>query len=162
MDLERIDQLPGSPAAVLAVLTDRDYLDAYVVGLGATLQAAEVVRDGQVVRTSVTAAIATTGIPGVFKKLVGDSIIVTDQRTYAADGTGCDVHVTAAVSGRKVVVDGTMAFIATGGGTALETRVRITAKVPLVGGQVEQAVRGLLTGRVLASQAEVLTARLIA
>lgn len=160
MDLQHSDDLPGTPVAVTRTLTDHDYLLEYVDGLGAELVSADVEQSAAGVRTRVVAAMGTDGIPAVFAPLVGKSITVVDDRTYRADGSGCDLHVEASVRRGRVEVTGTMRCAAVGSGTRLRTVATIRAKVPFVGRQVEGGVHGLLVDRVLRTQAAVLTRRL--
>ena len=80
---------PGSASAVLAVLTDQDFLDEYAREIGALRwSAASTVVAGAPV-TQLDFTVPTGGVPAVFRRFVGASIDVSDHRTWMPpDGQG--------------------------------------------------------------------------
>jgi hypothetical protein len=153
---------PADPAQVLAVLTDRDFLAARAVELGARLDGVEVSGWDGHRRTDVRLRVPTLGIPPVFARFVGAEVAVRDVRSWRHDGDGgfaADTEVRARIFGRDAVVTGTATLTPGAEGTVATTAARVTVDAPVVGRQAESAVAQLVAV-VLRREAELLRRRL--
>jgi hypothetical protein len=153
---------PAAPAAVLAVLTDRDFLTAWAAELGARLEGVETTGSDGERRTDVRLRVPTIGIPPVFARFVGTEVAVRDVRRWRRDGDGgfaADTEVRARIFGRDAVVTGTATLRPAAEGTVATTAARVTVDAPVVGRQAESAV-GQLVAVVLRREAELLRRRL--
>jgi hypothetical protein len=134
----------ATPDAVLALLTDEQFLRDRAAAQGAQVQDVTVAGSSTTVRLSAP----TAGIPSVFARFVGSSVSVVEHTTWtAAEGGGHRgvLDVRAEVFGRTVRVTGERRLEP----TAESTRSTVTgdAKVdaPLIGRQAEGAVRELVS-----------------
>jgi len=140
--IEASSTYPAPPDAVLALLTDEQFLRDRAAALGAQVQ--EVVVDGTT--TSVRLAAPTAGIPPVFARFVGSSVSVVERTRWVPDGEGhrTDLDVQAEVFGRTVQVPGERRLSPADGGTRATVTGDATVDAPLIGRQAEGAVRELV------------------
>jgi uncharacterized protein DUF2505 len=152
---------PAPPDAVLAVLTDEQFLRDRAAALGARVEEVVVARDGAGPRTSVRLSTATAGIPPLFARFVGASVSVLERSAWALDGTGhrADIEVSAEVFGRAVRVSGERRLTAAAEGARSTVTGDARVDAPIVGRQAEAAVRELVAV-VLRREDEVLRRRL--
>ena len=148
---------PATPDAVLALLTDEQFLRERAAALGAQLQELSVAG----MATTIRFAAPTAGIPPVFARFVGSSVSVVERTTWAPDGGGhrAVLDVGAEVFGRTVRVDGERRLQPADGGTRSTVTGDATVNAPLIGRQAEGAVRELV-GVVLKREDEALRRRL--
>ena len=158
MAIDSCTTYPAAPDAVLALLTDAQFLRERGAALGGEVQDVTVTGSTTVSRL----AAPTAGIPSLFARFVGSSVSVVEQTTWtsAADGGHrADLDVRAEVFGRTVRVTGERRLTATADGT--RSTVTGTARVdaPLIGRQAQSAVTELVAV-VLRREDELLRRRL--
>lgn len=149
---------PAAPDAVLALLTDEQFLRARGAALGGQVQ--EVTVTGTTTATRLSAP--TAGIPSVFARFVGSAVTVTERTTWTPDGAGGSrgaLDARAQVFGRDVLVTGERRLVPEGTGTRSTVTADVTVDAPLVGAQAASAVRELLQV-VLRREDELVRARL--
>jgi hypothetical protein len=150
---------PAAPDAVLAQLTDEQFLRDRATALGAGLQELTVAGSSTVVRLSVP----TAGIPPLFARFVGSSVSILEHTTWTPDGDGghrAALDVRAEVLGRTAQVDGERRLQAAGEGTRSTVSGDAKVNAPLIGRKAEAAVRELV-GVVLKREDELLRRRLV-
>ena len=148
----------AAPDAVLALLTDEQFLRDRAAAFGAQVQ--EVTVDGGTRSTRLSAP--TAGIPPVFARFVGSSVSVVEHTSWTPDGAGghrADLDVRAEVFGRTVQVTGERRLVPDGAGTRSTVTGEATVDAPLIGRQAEGAVRELV-GVVLEREDELIRRRL--
>ena len=156
--IDLADDYPAPPDAVLAVLTDEQFLRERAGALSARVE--EVTVDGT--ETSVRLAAPTAGIPPVFARFVGSSVSVVERTSWRPDGEGghrAALDVRAEVFGRTVQVTGERRLTPVAAGTRSSVTGEATVDAPLVGRQAESAVRELVAV-VLRREDELLRRRL--
>jgi hypothetical protein len=144
--IDHIATFPAGPDDVLAVLTDEAFLRDYADALGARLQGVETAEDEGGPCTTVRLMAPTVGIPAVFTRFVGREVAVVDRRTWDTDGDAGyhgAVHVSAEVFGRSAVIRGERRLARVDGGTRSTVTGEAEVDAPIVGRQVEAAVREL-------------------
>jgi len=132
--------LPADPAAAYALLTDPDYAQAVGEATGGQEVVVTVApsEDGGAVVTSKR--VLPAELPSYAKAVVGDSLKLTETRTFgpaAADGSRTG---TAQVSfdGAPVSITGPLALVAADGGSELVLDAKVAASIPFVGGKIEK------------------------
>ncbi|MCZ2807570.1 DUF2505 domain-containing protein [Modestobacter sp. VKM Ac-2983] len=158
MPIDSTSTHPATPDAVLALLTDEQFLRDRAAALGAQ------VHELTVTGTSTTTRLAapTEGIPPVFARFVGSSVSVVERSDWTPDGAGghrTDLDVRAEVFGRTVQVTGERRLVPEGAGTRSTVTGDATVDAPLIGRQAEGAVRELVAV-VLRKEDELLRRRL--
>ena len=149
---------PATPDAVLALLTDEQFLRERGAALGGQVQNVTVA--GTVTATTLSAP--TAGVPSVFARFVGNAVTVTERTTWAPDGAGGSrgtLDARAQVFGREVLVAGERRLVPDGAGTRSTVTANVTVDAPLVGAQAAAAVRELVQV-VLRREDELLRGRL--
>jgi hypothetical protein len=144
--IDHIATFPAAPDDVLAVLSDEAFLRDYVDALGARLEGVEIGEADGGPRTTMRLLVPTVGIPPVFTRFVGREVAVVDRRTWDSDGdTGHHgvVHVSAEIFGRTGVIRGERRLTPVDGGTRSTVTGEAQVDAPIVGRQVEAAVREL-------------------
>jgi hypothetical protein len=159
---DHTDTYPADPRAVLAVLTDEDFLREAAEAVGGRVRDVAVERVDGVVTTTVQLVAPTLGIPAVFARFVGSEVPVTDRRTWRLDG-GPPLHgaldVSARIMGRTAGLRGDRTLAADPAGTRSSVTGEARVDAPVVGRQAESAVRELAFV-VLRREGEVLRRRL--
>ena len=158
MPLDSSVSYPAAPDAVLAVLTDEQFLRDRAAALNAQVEEVTVTGHTSTVRLSAP----TAGIPPVFARFVGSAVAVTERAAWAPDGEGghrSALDVRSEVFGREVRVTGERRLRPEAGGTRSTVTGDVRVDAPLVGRQAENAVRELMTV-VLRKEEELLRARL--
>ena len=158
MAIDLAEDYPATPDAVLAVLTDEQFLRDRARALGARLEGVTV----EGTETSVRLAAPTAGIPPVFARFVGSSVSVVERTSWRPDGDGghrAVLDVRAEVFGRTVQVTGERRLTPVAGATRSTVTGDAMVDAPLIGRQAESAVRELVAV-VLRREDELLRRRL--
>ena len=158
MPIDSTVSYPASPDAVVAVLSDEQFLRDRAAALNAQVQEVTVAGPTSMVRLSAP----TAGIPPVFARFVGSSVAVVERSTWTPDGEGghrSPLDVESEVFGREVRVTGERRLRPEAGGTCATLTGNVRVDAPLVGRQAENAVRELMTV-VLRKEEELLRSRL--
>ena len=143
---EHDQQFAGTPAAVMTMLRDPDYIQMKCDRTGSLTTSVDVeaTADGGVELTCTR--VMPANVPAAAKKLVGETITVTETQTWtpqAADGS--------ASAGGTVEFDAPLSFNATvtlagfGGGTLVRTTGIFKSGVPFIGGSIESSAADLTT-----------------
>ena len=152
---------PADPVAAYALVTDESYVTAVAAATGGQQIEVSVVPspDGGAVGTSTR--VLPAALPSYARALVGDTLALTEVRTYGPAGPDGSRSGTVAVTfdGAPVRIDGTLALAPSEGGSACAMHASVKASVPFLGGKIEsfaaEQVRAFL-----AKEAEVALARL--
>ena len=143
VDIDSTVSWPAAPDAVLALLTDEQFLRERGAALGA--QVPEVTVAGSTTTARLTAP--TQGVPPVLARFVGASVAVVERTTWTPDGAGghrAVLDARAEVFGRAVVVTGERRLVPDAAGTRSTVTADVTVDAPLVGAQAAGAVRQLV------------------
>jgi len=146
------------PDAVLALLTDEQFLRDRAAALNAQVLEMTVAGPDSTVRMSAQ----TAGIPPAFARFVGPAVAVVVRSAWVPDGAGghrTDLDVRSEVFGREVLVTGERRLRPAAGGTGSTVTGDVRVDAPLVGRQAESAVRELMAV-VLRKEDELLRERL--
>lgn len=136
---------PVAPERLLAVLTDPAYLAARQTRFGG-------VGDPTVESTGDDIAVTTIRqlpmdkIPGAIKGFVGDGRITQVDTWSTSPGDGDALHGTwrGEVATAPADIGGTYLIAPQDDGSRYDIEVRVKVRVPLIGGKIEQQVRGYL------------------
>lgn len=132
--------LPAGADAAFALVTDPGYVERVALATGGQDVAVEVTQreDGGAVVVSTRSLPAD--LPSYARALVGDSVRLTETRTFgpaAADGSR-DGTVSVDFGSAPVQVTGTLRLATEGTGSAVAIEMDIASSVPFVGGKVER------------------------
>jgi hypothetical protein len=83
---------------------------------------------------------ATDRVPSYAKKMVGDSIAVSQREQWTGDEAAVEIL----IPGKPGRAHGRVSLIDAGGTTTQSVVLEVTAKVPLVGGKLESMIKDLL------------------
>lgn len=137
--LDVVQTFPADAFRTFDVLTNREYIEAKCVATGSLRTAIEISGDAASAITVRTERLLPANVPAVAKSFVGDTIDVTEVQEWSApdrDGSRSAI-VTVKFSG-PLRFEGTADLRATPEGCAIQTLGRLTAKVPFVGGTIEE------------------------
>ena len=130
---------PSDPERTFHMFSDIAYIEAKCAATGSSRTTADVVTDPDGSVTITSTRVLPADVPAVAKSFVGETIEVTEVQSWSApdaDGTRT-ATVRVSFSG-PLSFQGTMALQAQGGGTTVRTDGSFKAKVPFVGGQIEE------------------------
>lgn len=132
--------LPADPAAAYALLTDPDYVQAVGEATGGQDVVVTVTPTDDGGAVVASRRVLPAELPSYAKAVVGDSLKLTETRTFgpaAADGTRSG---TAQVSfeGAPVSISGPLELVAAPGGSELVLDAKVSASIPFVGGKIEK------------------------
>ena len=133
-------QLPADPAAAYALLTDPDYVRAVGEATGGqdvTVTVTPTEDGGAIVASH---RVLPAELPSYAKAVVGDSLKLTETRTFGAAAADGSRTGTAEVTfdGAPVRITGTLRLAAAGAGTELALDAQVSAGIPFVGGKIER------------------------
>jgi len=133
----------ASPDAVFEMLADADFQERKCRATGAVEQQVDVVEhgDGEVTVTTER-VMPTDSIPDMFRSLVGDSLrLVQVESWYPADASGGRTGtIEVNIPGAPIAFTGELQLSADGDGSVERIDGELKARVPLIGGKIEQAV----------------------
>ena len=134
MQLTSRHDFPAPAESVFAMLTDEEFLRHAAVRMGSP--------DARVASSGTRTAVeATLESPAEVKAFIGPSLRIVldvDWGREGADGSRAGTF-TMTVPGTPVSVAGTTSLAPTASGSALVYEGDLTAKLPLIGGRIEQA-----------------------
>jgi hypothetical protein len=137
--LDVVQEFPADAFRTFGVLTDRDYIEAKCAATGSLRTRIEISGDAGSAITVRTERVLPANVPAVAKSFVGETIDVTEIQEWSApdaDGTRSAI-VTVRFSG-PLRFEGTADLRPTAQGCTIQTIGRLTAKVPFVGGTIEE------------------------
>jgi hypothetical protein len=161
MPIDVASTYPVAPEAVLALLSDEQFLRDRAAAFGAQIEEVVVTRNGAGPQTAVRLRAPTAGIPPLFARFVGSSVSVLERAAWVPDATGhrADYEIQAEVFGRTVRVSGERRLTAMAEGARSTVTGDARVDAPLIGRQAEGAVRELVAV-VLRREDELLRRRL--
>jgi hypothetical protein len=131
----------ADPAATFALLTDPEYVEAVATTTGGTDPEVTSTPTDEGGATVVSARTLPAELPSYAKALVGDTIRITETRTFgpaAADGSR-DGTVSVDFAGAPMSAEGTLRLEPGPDGTTVTTvAMTLKASVPFVGGKIEK------------------------
>ena len=133
----------GTPATVLALFTDEQFLRDRGAALGAKVE--EVSVSGT--ETTSRLAAPTAGIPPVFARFVGSSVSFVERTSWTPDDAGgsrAAFDARAEIFGRAAVVSGVRRLVPDPAGTRSTMTADVSVNAPLIGGQAAAAVQQLV------------------
>ncbi|MEI2731566.1 MAG: DUF2505 domain-containing protein [Dermatophilaceae bacterium] len=139
-------ELPAPPDKVFAMLTDEEFVARKCAAQHAIRHSGTVHRHGDGAKVVAHRELPTGGFPDFAKALVGHTIHVTETVEWSparSDGTRTGkltVHMGAAPIG----VHGTITLAPGGAGSVITYSGDLKARVPFIGGRVENAAKPTL------------------
>jgi len=131
----------ASPEQVFAMLTDEAFQSRKCEGTGALNHAVSITTNGD--RTVIVSkrTMPTNGFPDFVKNLVGTALIVTETNDWGPDaGDGSrEGRLTVDIGGAPIAMGGTLTLTPGGQGTVETVEGDLKARIPLLGGKIEQA-----------------------
>jgi hypothetical protein len=131
----------ATPDQVFTVLADPAFQEAKCAATAAIRYSAQVSTSGE--RTVITTerVLPSDGLPDFAKSMVGESLTVSETQDWgpaAADGSR-QGRVEMTVAGAPISLSGTLSLKPGGQGTVELLDSELKARVPLIGGKIEQA-----------------------
>jgi len=146
----------ASPASVFEMLADADFQERKCRATGAVEQQVDVVEhgDGEVTVTTER-VMPTDSIPEMFRSMVGNSLrLVQVESWYPADASGARTGtIEVSIPGTPIGFSGELQLSVDGPDGSLE-RIdgELKARVPLIGGKIEQAVEPAIRAAIRAER----------
>ena len=159
--ISRRTELPASPADVFAIISDEGFQDdkaqqGTLPGSDATVSSS-----GDTVQIRSTRLLSAAGLPSIARTVVGDTLTIGEVHDWgaaAADGSRKGTF-TMQVRGAPVTMTGTLGLAASGTGTVQTIDGELVAKVPFLGGKIEDAAAPALEDAITA-ELDLIRARL--
>ena len=149
MHIVDVFEYPASPDEVFVMMADEEFIQRKCAAQHATSYSASVQFDGDQATAVAKRELPTRGFPDFVRSLVGNSILVVETVQWAGarrDG-GRTARLTVTMGNAPIGVTGTITLEPGGMGTIVTYDANLKARVPFVGGKVEQAAKPtLLTG----------------
>ncbi|MGB8384200.1 MAG: DUF2505 domain-containing protein [Dermatophilaceae bacterium] len=149
MHIVDVFEYPASPDEVFVMMTDEEFIERKCAAQHATNYSAAVELDGDEAIAIAKRELPTRGFPDFLRSLVGNSILVVETVQWSgARASGArTARLTVTMGSAPIGLTGTITLEPGGLGTIVTYDADLKARVPLVGGKVEQAAKPtLLTG----------------
>ncbi|MBM3668398.1 MAG: DUF2505 domain-containing protein [Actinobacteria bacterium] len=137
--LDVVQAFAADAFRTFGVLTNREYIEAKCSATGSLRTTIDISGDASSAITVRTERLLPANVPAVAQSFVGETIDVTEVQEWSApdhDGSRSAI-VTVKFSG-PLRFEGTADLRPTSQGCSIHTLGRLTAKVPFVGGTIEQ------------------------
>ncbi|HVG88971.1 MAG TPA: DUF2505 domain-containing protein [Gaiellales bacterium] len=131
----------ATPERVFAMLSDEGFQDRKAEATGALSHSVSITTRGDHTVIVSKRAMPTDKLPDFVKSFVGKELHLTETSDWgpaAADGSRRG-RLTVTVGGAPITLDATLSLAPSGQGTRELVEGDLTAKVPLLGGKIEQA-----------------------
>jgi hypothetical protein len=146
MDLVHETVFPASVADTQELLLNEQFLTHYAQQTGAVRQDVTVDRGTDSPVSRVRRQMPTDQIPGVFRRMFGAAVEVTEVTTWEPTSTAQRTAVLAAdIDGLPVRFRGASTLSATADGSRLRVTGSVKASVPLIGAKAEQLLADAIT-----------------
>lgn len=141
MKIEEKWVYPATGDRVYAMIADPAFQEAKCAATKATEHTVEVQETATGYTVVTHRTMSTASFPAQFKSMVGDSLqIVETQAWGAADRDGSrEADIEVEIKGVPIGLTGTMTATASGDDTEMAVFGNLKARVPLIGGKIEQA-----------------------
>lgn len=139
-------ELPAPPDEVFAMLTDEEFVSRKCAAQHAIRHSRQVHTHGDTAKVVAHRELPTGGFPDFAKALVGHTIHVTETVEWSAaraDGSRTG-RLTVQMGAAPIGVHGTITLAAGGAGSVITYDGELKARVPFVGGRVENAAKPTL------------------
>jgi hypothetical protein len=137
--LDVVQTFPADAFRTFAVLTNRDYIEAKCAATGSLRTVIDVSGDASSAITIRTERMLPANVPAVAKSFVGETIDVTEIQEWSApDHEGSRSAILTVKFSGPLRFEGTADLRPTSQGCSIHTLGRLTAKVPFVGGTIEE------------------------
>ena len=156
MTLSASTSLPHTVDRVTAVFVNEDFLRHTSELVGGTLESFAL--DGDLAgafSTTTVRTVPTTRFPDFARKLVGESLKVTQLETWeapASDGSR-QSNISLKVAGAPLDVKAVQRLVSDGGGTRIELEGNVSSSVPFLGGKIANAAEPMV-GKALKIQSQ--------
>lgn len=141
MKITKTVEYAATPEEVFAVLAHAEFQEAKCAATGATHYGATVEDEGDRTLINTDRTLPSSELPDFVRSLAGDHLRVHERQVWGpaeADGSRhgtVDMH----VAGFPLTLKGTLSLTPDAVGTLQVIDTEVKAKVPLIGGKVEQA-----------------------
>ncbi len=159
--ISRHTELPAPPADVFAIISDGAFQDAKAQQGTLPGSDASVRVDGDSVQVRSTRLLSADGLPSIARSVIGDTLAIEEVHDWgppAADGSRSGTF-TMQVRGAPVTMTGTLGLAASGSGAVQSVDGELVAKVPFLGGKIEDAAAPALEEAITA-ELDLIRARL--
>ena len=159
--ISRRTELPAAPAVVFAVISDEAFQDEKARQGTLPGSDASVTVAGDRVQVRTTRRLPADGLPSIARSAVGDTLTIEEVHDWgpaAGDGSRTGVF-TMQVRGAPVTMTGTLGLTASGSSTVQTVDGELVAKVPFLGGKIEDAAAPALE-EAIAAEMDLIRTRL--
>lgn len=137
--LDVIQDFPADTFRTFRVLMDRNYIEAKCTATGSQQTRVKISGSEDSAITVRTVRVLPARVPAVAKSFVGETIEVTETQEWSApDGDGSRSAIVTVVFSGPLRFEGTADLRPTTDGCSIRTRGQLKAKVPFVGGTIEE------------------------
>lgn len=153
-------EFDAAPAAVYALFTDADFLQARMEaggGINPTVVSATVEGDGATVVTQQ--AIPASVLPSMVASMIPGDPVTERTETWSADGDGYTASYSVVVKGAPASLKGAITLAPSGSGSTLAFDGAATVPIPMFGGKLESVIVEQIT-EALNKEAEYTRSRL--
>jgi hypothetical protein len=142
----------ATPVETFTLLMNEEFINAKCAATGSLQTSTQIVGDESGPVTIRTVRVLPAEVPAAAKSFVGETIEVTETQEWSAPNSDGTRHAKVSVSfSGPLAFTGTITMTSRDSGTMLHTEGSMKAKVPFIGGQIEEvAVRQ--TQRYLAAE----------
>lgn len=142
MALNASTSLPFTPQQILETFTNRDFVEHVSTRVGGSLKGFTVTGDpAGAFTTEIIREVPTARLPEIARKIVGQTITITQKENWAApagDGSRAST-VTVDVAGAPVSVNATQNIVATADGSRVDLEGDVKSSIPFMGGKIASA-----------------------
>jgi hypothetical protein len=131
----------ATPDEVFAMLADEDFQNHKCTATGARRHTVSITEHGDRTIILSTRDMPSDGFPSFVKSMVGDTLAVTETQDWGPPGTDGVRHgtLTVEIASAPVALDGALSLTSGGQGCVETIEGELTARIPLIGGKIEQA-----------------------
>lgn len=134
-------QYPAAPAALYALFTDREFLQARMEAGGGIDPAVISVQAGDAGATIVTQqAIPASVLPSMVASMIPGDPVTERTETWTVAGEDYRADFSVVVKGAPASLKGTMTLAASDGGCTLSVDAAATVPIPMFGGKLESVI----------------------
>ncbi|MBO1765653.1 DUF2505 domain-containing protein [Allobranchiibius sp. GilTou38] len=144
MKIEEKWVYPASDDAVYAMIVDPAFQEAKCVATKAVEHSVEIEPDGGGHTVVTHRTMSTASFPSQFKSMIGDSLKITETQAWGApDADGVrEAQLSVVIAGVPIALTGTITATPSGTrgkDTVMDVAGNLKARIPLIGGKIEQA-----------------------
>lgn len=159
-DVTVTEEFPATPAAVYALITDADFLQARMVAGGGIEPKVLSVETADGVTTVVTQqSIPADALPSMVSSMLGGDPVTERTEAWRVDGPGYTAEFSLTVKGAPASIKGTMALSEAAAGSALAVIGTATVPIPMFGAKLESVISEQI-GAILAAEGDYTRSRL--